>query len=290
MASKSTIIYTARDQQIHRLLALTPLDTRQLLKASEIFQQPFTGDRKLRERMQEHQAAGWVRRFTYATTTSGQLNYYKLTALGYRLLNGPGAPLPKRSFFHEVSPALQRHTRHLADLIVQTNVHARRQGVEILEQLGENQLVLTLDDRSQKPDYSFRLATDGGVFTYYDELDESTEPVASTKQRESLEAKIRFHEDYQNATGERYRVRMIFANASARLVQFLNLARRHARRQRSIFYAVLLEDYLKCGAPLSNSIFIDHHNRLQSIVPAATRYQGQLPTFAKMLAEPAGVC
>lgn len=173
---------------------------------------------------------------------------------------------------------------------MQTNVHARRLGVRLLEQLGENQLTLSVGDRSQKPDYSFRLATDDGVFTFYDELDESTEPIASNKQRESLEAKIRFHEDYQNATGERYRVRVVFANTSARMVQFLNLARRHATRQRSIFYAVLLEDYLKNGGPLSSSIFIDHHNRLRSIVPAATRYQAHLPTFAEMLAEPAAVC
>jgi hypothetical protein len=290
MASKSTVIYTARDEQIHRLLALTPLDTQQLLKASEIFSQRFTSDRKLRQRMQEHQEAGWIRTFTYATTNVGQLNYYKLTPVGYRLLNGPDAPLPKHSFFHEVSPALQRHTRHLADLIVQTNVHARRLGVRLLEQFGENQLALTLGDRTLKPDYSFRLATDDGVFTYYDELDESTEPVASTKQRESLEAKIRFHEDYQNATGERYRVRMVFAKPSARMVQFLNLARRHATRQRSIFYAVMLEDYLQNGGPLSSSIFIDHANRLRSIVPAATRYQSRLPTFAEMLAQPAAVC
>jgi hypothetical protein len=291
MSRKSLVIYTARDQQIHERLALTPLDTQQLLKLSQTFDQPFTSDRKLRERLQEHAAAGWVRTFTYATTTSGQLNYYKLTAEGYRLLNGPDAPLPKPAYFREVSPALQRHTRHLADVIVQTSVHARRLGVRILDEVGENQLGLVLGDRIQKPDYSFRLATRDDVYAYYDELDEGTEPIASTKQRESLEAKIRFHEDYQNATGERYRVRMIFAKTSARLSQFLQLARRHAARQRCIFYAVYLEDYLKHGSPLTTPIFLDHFNRRQPLVPAsASPFQSRLPTFAEMLAEPAGVC
>jgi hypothetical protein len=290
MASKPSIIYTARDQQIHEALALTALDTQQLLRVSGTFDQPFTTDRKLRERMQQHTAAGWVRIFTYATTTAGKLNYYKLTAEGYRLLRGRDETLPKNSFFHEVSPSLQRHTRHLADVIVQTKLHAKRMGIRILDQRGENQLPLTLGDRTLKPDHSFRLLSRDGAYTYYDELDEATEPIASTKQRESLEAKIRFHEDYQNATGERYRVRMIFAKTSVRMVQFLSLARKHAARQRSIFYAVFLADYLKHGSPLTSPMFVDHFNRLHSMVPSsASRYQSRLPTFAEVLAEPAAV-
>jgi hypothetical protein len=290
MSNKTTTVYTARDQQIHEALALTPLDTQQLLKLSETFFQPFTSDRKLRERMQQHSQAGWVHTFTYATASPGQLNYYKLSADGYRLLQGPGAILPKRAAFHEVSLGLQRHTRHLADVIVNTNLHAGRMGLRIFDQRGENQLPLSIGDRTQKPDYSFRLQTRDDVYTYYDEIDEATEPITSTKQRESLESKIRFHEDYQNATGERYRVRVFFAKASPRIVQFLNLARKHAIRQRSIFYAVLLQDYLKHGSPLTSPIFIDHFHRLQSMVPAlAPRYQSRLPTFAETLAEPAAV-
>jgi hypothetical protein len=290
MASKRSIIYTARDQQIHEALALTPLDTRQLLKLSQAFDQPFTSDRKLRERMQEHAAAGWIHTYTYATPTAGQLNYYRLSQEGFRLLYGPETPLPKRSAFREVSPALQRHTRHLADVIVQTNIHAHRLGIQILNQLGENKLTLSLGDRLQKPDYSVRLVTRDDAYTFYDEMDESTEPIMSTKQRESLEAKIRFHEDYQNATGERYRVRMIFAQVSARMAQFVHLARKYSTRQRVIFYAVYLEDYLKHGSSFTSPMFLDHFNRLQSLIPAsATRSQPRLPTLAEMLAEPATV-
>jgi hypothetical protein len=291
VARRSSIIYTARDQQIHEALALTPLDTQQLLKLSQTFEQPFTSDRKLRERMQEHAAAGWVHTFTYATTTPGQLNYYKLSADGYRMLRGHDTILPKRTAFQGVSLGLQRHTRDLAHVIVQTNVHARRLGIRIFDQYGENKLPLTLGERTHKPDYSFRLETRDGVYAYYDEIDEATEPITSTKVRESLEAKIRFHEDYQNATGERYRVRMIFAKASVRMVQFLSLARKHARQQRSIFYAVILEDYLKHGNPLLSPIFVDHFNRLQSVLPAsASPLQRRLPTFAEMLAEAAAIC
>src|SRR4029079_8984418 len=134
----------------------------------------------------------------------------------------------------------------------------------------------TLGDRIQKPDYSFRLQTRDGAFTYYDEIDEATEPIVSTKQRESLEAKIRFHEDYQNATGERYRVRVFFAKGSSRMAQFLNLARQHADRQRCIFYAVLLDDYLKHGSPLTTPMFLDHFHRFQSLVPAsASQFQSR---------------
>jgi hypothetical protein len=290
MANRSATVYTARDQQIHQALALTPLDTRQLLKFSETFDYPFTSDRKVRERMQQHAKTGWVHTFAYATTTAGQLNYYKLSKAGYRLLCGRNVVLPKRAAFNEVSLGLQRHTRHLADVIVQTSVHAKRLGLQIFDQRGENQLPLMIGDRTQKPDYSFRVQTRDGVYTFYDEIDEGTEPIASTKQRESLEAKIRFHEDYQNATGERYRVRIFFAKASPRIAQFLNLARKHAKQQRSIFYAVLLEDYLKHGSPLTSPMFLDHFHRLQSMVPASTsRYQSRLPTFAEILAEPAPV-
>jgi len=290
MASKTSIIYTARDRKIHELLAISPLDTLQLLKASMTFEQPFTTDRKLRERMQEHEAAGWIHTFIYPTTTTGTANYYRLSAVGYRMLNGPDATLPKQSAFREVSPALQRHTRDLADVIVHTNVQARQHGIEIVEQVGENRLTLILGDREQKPDYSFRLATPQGMFTYYDELDESTEPIASTKQRESLESKIRFHEDHQNATGERYRVRMVFAKASPRMQQFSELARKHGTRQRCIFYAVLFDAYVKHGSPLTTPIFLDHFGRLQPLVPSpSTRYQSRLPTLAELLAKPAAV-
>lgn len=206
------------------------------------------------------------------------------------MLHGRDAVLPKRAAFNDVLLGLQRHTRHLADVITQTNVHAKRLGLQLIDQRGENQLPLTIGDRTQKPDYSFRLQTRDGIYTYYDEVDEGTEPIVSTKQRESLEAKIHFHEDYQNATGDRYRVRVFFAKASPRMAQFRNLARKHATLQRSIFYAVLLEDYLKHVSPLTSPIFIDDFNRLHSVVPAsASRYQSRLPTFAEILAEPAAV-
>ena len=76
------------------------------------------------------------------------------------------------------------------------------------------------------------------------------------------------------------------------MVQFLNLARKHATRQRSIFYAVLSGGLSQARQPAherrcSSTTF----NRLQSLVPAsASRYQSRLPTFAEMLAEPAAVC
>ncbi len=289
MQTRSRIVYTARDQQIHQALALTPLDTQQLLKFSETFDQPFTTDRKLRERLQEHTRAGWVHTFAYATTTAGCVNYYRLAAGGYRALYGPDAVMPKRAAFNEVSLGLQRHTRHLADVITHTNVHAKRLEVRLFDQGGENQLPLKTGGRIQRPDFSFRLHTGDAVYTYYDEMDEGTEPISSSKQRESLEAKIRFHEDYQNATGERYRVRVFFAKASPRMAQFLNLARHFSKQQRCIFFAVLLDDYLNHGSPLTAPIFVDHFHRLQSLVPAsASRYQSRLPTFAEVLAQPAG--
>ena len=152
------------------------------------------------------------------------------------------------------------------------------------KQRGENQLVLSLGDRTLKPDYSFRVRTRDGEYQFYDELDESTEPVCSSKQRESLEAKIRFHEDYQNATGERYRVRMIFANAGPRMRQFLALARSYANRQRSIFYTCLLEEFLKHPLPLTSSLFMDHFYRSQPMLPAsASLQQLQMPTVEKIL-------
>lgn len=291
MPAKPTVIYTGRDRQIHEALRLTPLDAQQILKLSATFDRPFTSDRKVRERMQEHLAAGWTTTRLYATTGPGQLNYYQLSQDGFRLLAGPHAALPPRSFFREVSPALQRHTRHVADVLVHTAVHAHRLGLPIVEQLGENQAVLSLANRSLKSDGSLQLATPEGVFQFYDEIDEATEPIASSRQRECLEAKIRFHEDYQNATGERYRVRVFFAKPGPRMHQFLRLAAQHGTRQRTIFYAVLLDEYLAHGAPLSSPIFRDHFGRLRSLVSEPSGvYRATLPNFAEMLSQPVGVC
>lgn len=291
MSSKPRLIYTDRDRAIHAALRLAPLDARQLLKFSETFDRPFTTDRKVRERMQEHQAAGWTTTRVYATAGVGLLNYYQLAPAGHRLLAGPASALPQRSFFRPVAPALQRHTRDLADVIVHTAVHARRLGCPLADQLGDRQCMLTLGERAQRPDHAFRIVTREGAFTFYDELDEATEPIASQRQRESLEGKIRFHEDYQNATGARYRVRFLFARPGSRLQEFLRLARQYATRQRTIFYAVPLQEYLCHEAPLTSPLFLDHFGRRQALVPtSATRHQLQLPTVAEMLADPLALC
>ena len=201
----------------------------------------------------------------------GRLNYYQLSPDGYRLLAGPRTALPNRSFFREVSPALQRHTRHVADVHRPDQRPRPPAGPAGDRAARRKPAILSHYERSrQKPDYSFRLATRDGVLPIYDELDESTEPIASTQQRESLEAKIRFHEDYQNATGERYRVRMIFAKTAARMHAVSAAGATATRtRQRTHLLRRAAGDYLRHDSPLTGPLFLDHFNRLQSLIPPA---------------------
>jgi len=250
-------------------LSKTPLDAQQLLHISTAFPQPFTHERLVRRRLQALSTAGLVATYQYATIGRGAVNYYKLTPLGFQVLNGPHAALPSRTFFQPVSMALQEHTRSLADFIVQTTASAHRTRLSMANFYRENELRLTIDDEQMMPDCAFQLASDGGdALNYLVEIDNSTEPVYSTRQRDSLARKILFYDRYQYLIDHRFRVLMVFTKVTARMHNFLGTVAQLTRNKgRVLFYAVFLEDYLSSDRPLTGPLFLNHHNRLEAMIP-----------------------
>ncbi len=279
MASPSRTAYTHRDQQILQALLRTPLTAEQIRTFSECFATPFTKSRPVRRRLQRLAAAGWVRCERYASSRSGATNYYQLTPTGYRLLNGPKATLPGKHFFAPVSLALQQHTQALADFIVHTTVGAHRAGLRMTGFYRENELKLSLGDERMSPDNTFQLLSSAGqALNYVVELDNGSEPLCSTKERDSLARKVAFYDRYQDITRHRFRILLVFAKQGERLNHFLDIAANLVRNpQRRLFYAVFLPDYLRDPDPLRAPLFRDHDRRLVPLVPtdAMTRPASQ---------------
>ena len=151
-----------RDTSLLRLLSWTPATTGLLLRASTTFEgDPFTDERRLRDRLQALSGAGVVRYWSTAHAGGGLQNYYKLTPLGFELLHGAESPLPSRAFFSEVSPSLFEHTFRLAEVIVETvrACHARRITIERF--IRENEVTFAAGEDGVQPDCFFRLLTAG---------------------------------------------------------------------------------------------------------------------------------
>src|SRR4051794_29299807 len=98
---------SSRDVSLLRLLSWTPTTTSLLLRASPSFEgDPFTDERRIRERLQSLDAAGFVRSWPSAQAGGGLKNYYKLTPSGFQRLYGDETSRPSRAFFAEISPSL----------------------------------------------------------------------------------------------------------------------------------------------------------------------------------------
>jgi hypothetical protein len=68
---------------------ITPTTTALLLRASSTFDgEAFTGERRLRERLQALAEAGLVRAWPAATGNGGLMNYHKLTLLSFEVACG----------------------------------------------------------------------------------------------------------------------------------------------------------------------------------------------------------
>jgi hypothetical protein len=102
-----------------RLLDRTPTTTQLILKASSTFPGgPFRDERRARERLQRLAAARLLRAFPASQGIGGPVNWYKLSAEGYRVLHGPEITLPHRTRFEATSPSRFHHVQTLAEVIV----------------------------------------------------------------------------------------------------------------------------------------------------------------------------
>ena len=263
----TNVLLTARDLEILTALDRCPLTAEQLLTVSASFDVPFTDERRVRERLQQLSAAGRVRRWLYATAGRGALGYYTLSPLGFRLLHGDDRVAPKRAF-GPVGISRQHHTICLADFIVHTAVAARRAGLALTGFYRENSCRLPVGDESLFPDCAFQLVAPGSLpFSFFVELDNSTEVIRSDQDRDSWERKLRLYDAFQGTVPNRFRVLVLATRSSARVQHILDAARSVVRNpQRSLVYGARLSEFLTYPDALTAPCFRDHLGRRRALV------------------------
>lgn len=269
-ARESHRLLTPRDSEILTALDRCPLTARQILIISQTFALPFTNERRVRERLFQLCEAGRVCRWQYATAGHGAPNYYTLSRLGFRLVNGDLAKPPTKRAFEPVGLSKQHHTQCLADFVVQTAVAAHRIGVEFTGFYRENTLCLRAGDDCLYPDAAFQLIErDGSDFGYFTEIDAGTERIRSPNDVESWERKIRTYDRLQDLNPKRFRVLLVSTRSRDRVSHILDLAGKlMANPHRSLFYGISLPEYLAETQAFRVACFRDHHGRPVSLLPA----------------------
>jgi len=274
----TSVILSARDLSLLKLLSWTPATTTLLRRASVTFDgEPFHSERRLRERLQALATVGFVRFWSTAHAGGGLENYYKITPAGFERLYGPDADKPARAFFAEISPALFEHTLTLADVIVETARACHNGRVTIERFFRENELTFASGNDQVQPDCFFRFTFSGKPFNVAFEVDQSQESLDSHAAN-SIRQKLRTYDAYQEtllsqwrASGEsweRPRFRVAFLTRTAeRAYHILSLAGQVAGNPtRRLVYAATQATFLGDPQPIRSPIFLDHVGDWQSLV------------------------
>jgi hypothetical protein len=274
----NSVILSARDLALLKLLSWTPATTPLLLRASVAFEgQPFTDERRLRERLQTLCHVGFVRSWSTAHAGGGLQNYYKLTPAGFERFYGPEAQPPPRAFFGEISPALFEHTIRLAEVIIETLRACFTSRIEIVRFFRENELTFAVGKEQVQSDCFWRLVYGGKPFNVAFEIDQSTEPLDSNAAN-SIRTKLRIYDAYQEAllfdwraggkTWERPRFRVAFLTRSIeRAYHILALARSIAEnKSRRLILAATAETFIADPDCIRSPIFLDHDGHFRAFV------------------------
>ena len=262
-------LFTERDREILTALDLVPLTVPQLLKLSETFRQPFTSERRVRERLQQLTETGWVLRWPYATAGPGAPLYYKPSRLGFALIHGEHATAPTKRAFQPVGLLKQAHTIALAAFLVQTCVAAHRLGYLVTNVYRENTFKLQSGAGTVYPDDTFQIRTSNDTaFNFFLEIDCSTERIRSTKDADSWERKLRTYDRWQTQSTTRARVLIVAVRDGDRIAHILETAAQVTENpQRSLFYGVSLPDFLATSEPLTSACFRDHRGNPVALIP-----------------------
>ncbi len=263
-------VLTARDVELLTALDRCPLTAAQLVKLSQTFPLPFRADRLLRRRMSKLEHIGLVRRAMYTALAGrgGTPNYYLLTPLGHRMLHGPDARPPAKRFGHPLAPAGQYHTHALAEVIVHFVVAARRAGVEMTGFCRENTVALSDGQHTIYPDSAFQLLHPGGVrFSYFVELDNSTERLVTDKDTDSWQRKICIYESVRQSRPTRFRVLVVSTRSAERISHILSLSKMLATNpRRTLFCGTVLPTFLATEDALTQPVFCDHLGRETALI------------------------
>ena len=274
----NTLILSARDQSLLQFLARTPATTSLILKVSTTFTgEPFHDDRRVRERLQTLAESGLIRAFPATQGVGGPVNWYKLTAEGYRTVHGAEATLPHRSRFEAISPSRFQHTQVIAEVIVHSLVAAHRDRCTVPFFYGDGEARIDVVSHTFYPDCFFQFALAGKQFNIYFEIDQSTESIDSNAEQ-SIRTKLLNYEAYQDSLvawwkgqgerGTRPFFRAVFLTRSQeRANHILWLAQTCARNaDRHLVYAATQDAYLTESRALQSPLFVDHHGRWHSLV------------------------
>lgn len=281
-------LVTDRDLDILAALERFPLTAFQLLKLSKTFSQPFTDERRVRERLHALVSAKRIRKYRYAIAGPGAPAYYLLSPEGYGLLRGPDAHPPSKRAFHELSVSRQAHAFYLAEFIVHFIVQARSREHTLLEYEREHLCALQIGEDSIRPDAGFQLRLNtGAYFRYYLEIDNSTERVRSTAVPDAWARKVQLYEKYAATCEERFRVLVVTTKSEERLRHILRVSGELlANKQKSLVCGTFLPTFLNAENALETFSFLDHHERkVPLILPirhplqAGTRHQVGQQTF-----------
>ena len=277
MSSNSRVDSQNRRQQILTALTVTPLDSRQLESLSYTFDDPFTDEQYARRAMARLVQDGYALEFSFPDRTK----YWKPSRLGYQMVYGPDKSLPGRRAYRPVSPSLERHTRRLADLLVKVQVAARVAGVEVTYLYGDGQANFTFGSQTKIPDAVIGLKMRGRrSYTLVFELDCGTEPVYSTKSRESLDKMISFYLDHEASIAGSYRVVTLFDRPSSRVNHFLDrVTQINADPRRRVIKAGLLDNLLEHGDPLSWPLLLDADRQLTAMLPGSEAAAQTIPAM-----------
>lgn len=243
---------TERDFEVLTALDALPLTADQLLTFSRTFHQPFSHLRIVQRRLQILSGGGLLTNFPYAVASEGRSpHYYKLTRVGYRMLHGFDAVLPKRRYFERIAENRHFHTRSLVDFIVTLADRCQRRDIVLQHLARENTVAFETDAGKLFPDAAFQLRVTGHrSFNFVVELDNGSERVRSNKDAESIERKIRGYDQHQSTfeafSPDRYVVLFVTTRSRDRLDHMLQTAwSLTSNRQRRVFLGVCLDDFLQ---------------------------------------------
>jgi hypothetical protein len=145
-------------------------------------------------------------------------------------------------------------------------------GAELTGFCRENTFLLTDGRDTIYPDCGFQLGhPDGERFSYFVELDNSTERLTGDKNIESWERKIRIYETVRSTSLTRFRVLIFTTRSAERAGHILWLARKLAANpQRTLFCGASLAEFLAAEDPLRRPLFRDHLGRPTAIFSAVS--------------------
>lgn len=272
------MVLSPRDLALLQLLDRTPATAAHILKASVTFgQESFSNERRVRERTQSLVKMHLVRNFSLALSGGGLANYYRPAPEGYRVVHGPEAELPHRSFFASLPPSRLLHTMQLADAIVHALVCAYIARIKLTGFHRENELILEVGSHRTTPDCHFQFLAGGKTFNVLFELDRSSESLDSLALN-SIRRKLVAYEAYQDYAwalwkqggkhGTRPYFRVAFLTATLeRAHNVLALARQCAGNvDRRLCYASTLDSFLTERDAMRFPLFLDHHGHWQALV------------------------